>query len=145
MTHSFPSRRSSDLRGEAFNQLMRPPFFPVRTADLLGDIHFHDVWSTELEIDGAKVTVRPVPHCGLTNGYRVELGGATVAYVSDHQMPADFSNEVSDEVLALCDGVDLLIHDAQYTPEEFPPKATWGHCTAEYAVAVAQEIGRAHV
>src|SRR3546814_16796157 len=95
MTHSFPSRRSSDLRGEAFNQLMRPPFFPVRTADLLGDIHFHDVWSTELEIDGAKVTVRPVPHCGLTNGYHVELGGATVAYVSDHQMPADFSNAIS--------------------------------------------------
>src|SRR3546814_19842321 len=56
-------------------------------------------------------------------------------------MPADFSNEVSDEVLALCDGVDLLIHDAQYTPEEFPPKATWGHCTAEYAVTVAKEAG----
>src|SRR3546814_12046329 len=56
-------------------------------------------------------------------------------------MPADFSNEVSDEVLALCDGVDLPIHDAQYTPEEFPPKATWGHCTVEYAVAVAKAAG----
>ena len=56
-------------------------------------------------------------------------------------MPVDGSHEVSDAVLELCDGVDLLIHDAQYTAEEFPAKATWGHCTADYAVHVAKEAG----
>lgn len=126
---------------DAFNELMRPPFFPVTTKDLLGDIRFHDVWEADLELDGAKVKVRPVPHVGLTNGYRVEMGGAAVAYLSDHQMPLDGSGTVSDAVLELCDGVDLLIHDAQYTVEEFPAKATWGHCTAEYAVQVAKESG----
>ena len=40
-------------------------------------------------VDGAKVKVRPVPHVGANNGYRVELGGAIVAYISDHQMPHD--------------------------------------------------------
>jgi ribonuclease BN (tRNA processing enzyme) len=120
---------------------MRPPFFPVRTHELLGDIQFHDCWSTDLEIDGAKVMVRPVPHIGLTNGYRVQMGGKTVAYLSDHQMPADGSHAVSDDVLDLCDGVDLLIHDAQYTAAEFPAKATWGHCTVDYAVHVAKEAG----
>ncbi len=44
-------------------------------------------------------------------------------------------------MLELCDGVDLLIHDAQYTAEEFPRKATWGHCTLEYAMYVANEAG----
>ena len=127
--------------GDAFNEFLRPPFFPVRTADLLGDIRFHDAWHTELEIDGAKVMVRSVPHVGATNGYRIELGGATVAYLSDHQMPADGSNTITDDVLDLCDGVDLLIHDAQYTEHEFPAKATWGHCTADYAVHVAKESG----
>jgi ribonuclease BN (tRNA processing enzyme) len=82
-----------------------------------------------------------VPHVGLTNGYRVEMGGATVAYLSDHQMPLDGSHEVQDSVLELCDGVDVLIHDAQYTVEEFPRKASWGHCTADYAVHVAKEAG----
>lgn len=135
-----PPQPDEGSLAEAFNQLMRPPFFPVRTSDLLGDIQFHDVWDTELEIDGAKVKVRPVPHIGLTNGYRVEMGGATVAYLSDHQMPAD-GRTVSESVLDLCDGADLVIHDAQYTEAEFPDKATWGHCTADYAVHVAKEAG----
>jgi ribonuclease BN (tRNA processing enzyme) len=63
-----------------------------------------------------------------------------VAYVSDHQAPPGLDS-VPDSVLELCDGVDLLIHDAQYTPEEFDLKATWGHCTMEYALLVAKECG----
>jgi ribonuclease BN (tRNA processing enzyme) len=69
------------------------------------------------------------------------MGGATIAYLSDHQMPVDGSHVVSDAVLDLCDGADLVIHDAQYTVEEFPAKATWGHCTVDYAVHVAAEAG----
>jgi phosphoribosyl 1,2-cyclic phosphodiesterase len=126
---------------QAFNELMRPPFFPVTTKDLLGDIRFIDCSDVDLELDGAKVKVRPVPHVGLTNGYRIDMGGASVAYLSDHQMPADGSHDVTDAVLELCDGVDLLIHDAQYTVEEFPAKSTWGHCTPEFAVHVANEAG----
>lgn len=126
---------------ESFEAFLRPPFFPVRTADLLGEIHFHDAWCDDFEVGGAKIMSRPVPHVGPTNGYRVDLDGTSVAYVSDHQMPLDGSHHVADEVLELCDGVDLLIHDAQYTVEEFPPKATWGHCTVDYAVHVAKESG----
>ena len=44
-------------------------------------------------------------------------------------------------MLELADGVDLLIHDAQYTPPEFARKSHWGHCTHEYAVFVAKEAG----
>ena len=44
-------------------------------------------------------------------------------------------------IAELCDGVDLLIHDAQYTPAEFARKSTWGHCTIEYAVWLAGEVG----
>ena len=43
--------------------------------------------------------------------------------------------------LELCDGADLVIHDAQYTPDEFARKSTWGHCTVEYAVRVAHQAG----
>ena len=41
----------------------------------------------------------------------------------------------------MCDGVDLLIHDAQHTHDEYAPKRHWGHCTVEYAVHVAREAG----
>jgi phosphoribosyl 1,2-cyclic phosphodiesterase len=124
----------------AFEDFMRPPYFPVRYTQLPAEIQFHDVADTELAIGDAKVKVRTVPHVGKTNGYRVEVGGASVAYLSDHQQPAD-PCAISAEALELCEGVDLLIHDAQYTPEEFAGKADWGHCTVDYAVHVARRAG----
>ena len=48
---------------------------------------------------------------------------------------------MTDAVLELCDGADLVIHDAQYTPDEFTQKYYWGHCTVDYAVFVAHEAG----
>ena len=127
----------------AFDEFMRPPFFPVRARDLHGMIRFHDLGEGELAIGGAKVQVKPVPHVGPTNGYRVEWDGASVAYVSDHQSPKNpdgtEGTTVAESVVDLCRGVDLLIHDAQYWPDEWGPKNDWGHCTIDYAVRVAAE------
>jgi phosphoribosyl 1,2-cyclic phosphodiesterase len=125
---------------DVINAFMRPPYFPVQYADLEGDVTFRAVSDADLEIGSAKVKVRPVPHVGPTVGYRVDWAGASVAYVSDHQAPLALDT-VADSVLELCDGVDLLIHDSQYTPEEFVEKATWGHCTMEYALLVARLSG----
>ena len=126
---------------EAFEGFIRPPYFPIRWSELRGDYRFHEVSGTDLVVGDAKVSVRDVPHVGRTNGYRVELGGAAVAYVSDHQMPQDGSAAIGAGVLELADGADLLVHDAQYTPEEFAEKRHWGHCTVDYAVHVAVESG----
>jgi ribonuclease BN (tRNA processing enzyme) len=78
---------------------------------------------------------------GETCGFRVELEGVSIAYIPDHQQPLDGSFGVSDEALELAEGVDLLIHDAQYLPHEFERKSYWGHCTIEYALHVAKEAG----
>jgi phosphoribosyl 1,2-cyclic phosphodiesterase len=127
--------------GQAFHQFVCPPYFPVTIEELNQQIRFYDASDEDLELDGAKVRVRPVPHCGPTNGYRIEMGGVSVAYLSDHQMPMDGSHAVSDPVLELCDGADLVIHDAQFTEAEFAEKRHWGHCTVEYAVHVAEAAG----
>lgn len=121
---------------EAFDNLMRPPFFPVTRQDLPGDISFVTIDEGIHEIAGAKVTAREVPHTDTTFGYRIEREGFSIAYVSDHQEPSD-GNSIAPEVLELCRGVDVLIHDAQYTPEEFALKPSWGHCTVGYALRVA--------
>ena len=125
----------------AFEEFMRPPYFPVRFTDLRGEYRFHDVCDCDLAVGDAKVKVRTVPHVGITNGYRVEMAGASVAYISDHQMPMDGDLTPPDAALELADGADLLIHDAQYTPDEFAEKRHWGHCTAEFAVNLAREAG----
>jgi ribonuclease BN (tRNA processing enzyme) len=125
---------------EAFEEFMRPPYFPVRVGDLLGDVRFHAVDDADFAVGDAKVRARYVPHVGATFGYRVEHGGVSIAYISDHQQPLE-GESIATEVLELADNVDLLIHDAQFTPDEFAAKAHWGHCTIDYALHVAREAG----
>ncbi|MDA8379857.1 MAG: MBL fold metallo-hydrolase [Actinomycetota bacterium] len=125
---------------EAFDRFMQPPFFPVHVAELRGDVRFHDVWDEDLAVGAVKVRVRPVPHKGPTIGFRIEWEGRSIAYVADHQAPGDLRS-ISPEVLEVCDGVDLLIHDAQYSEAEFAEKSDWGHSTVGYAVHVAREAG----
>ena len=123
---------------DAFAGLVRPPYFPINLLDVRGDISFHDVSAESFDVGALKVTSRLIPHLGPTLGYRIESDGKTLCYVSDHQAPPDLKG-VADAVLELCDGADLLIHDAQYTHAEFLAKPTWGHSTAEYALLVARE------
>lgn len=126
---------------DAFERFMTPPFFPVTIADLPGRVRFHDCGEGAFTIGNAKVMCREIPHVGTTNGYRVDIGGVSVAYLSDHQQPYDGSFGITDGALELCADVDLLIHDAQYTTDEFPRKHNWGHCTIDYALWVAKEAG----
>lgn len=135
-----PTQEGASLE-EAVRSFIHPPYFPVTIDDLPGKIVFHEVTDDVIDIEGARVTAAPVPHCGHTLGYRIDCDGASVAYVSDHQQPGPDAVEVDPAVLELCRDVDLLIHDAQYTPEEFLKKSDWGHCTMEYAVEVAAQSG----
>ena len=132
-----PAQEGASLH-DVFGEFMRPPYFPVHFTDLRGAIRFHDVGDDDFSIGNAKIRVRSVPHCGPTVGFRVEWDGGTVCYISDHQAPLTLDT-VAGSVLELADGVDLLIQDAQYRPDEFAEKAHWGHCTVDYAVLVAKQ------
>ena len=127
--------------GEVLASMVRPPFFPVHMAEFQGTFRFHDlVGSDEFAIGPVKVKVRPILHVGHTLGFRLEADGQVLAYLSDHQAPLDLTT-VEPGVLELCDDADLLLHDAQYTEEEFAALPDWGHSTANYAVLVAKEAG----
>jgi ribonuclease BN (tRNA processing enzyme) len=134
-----PQPAETDL-DDAFAGLIQPPYFPLRSADRRGEIRFHDVDNEQFSLGEAAVTVRSVPHLGPTNGYRVEWEGVSLAYVSDHQAPEGL-DRVPDSVLELAEGVDLLIHDAQFTDSEWRQKSDWGHSTVDFAVLVAREAG----
>lgn len=123
---------------EAFNQFMAPPYFPVELHQLPGRITFHELGDEAAAIGDAKVMSRSIPHIGRTNGYRIEMNGSSIAYLSDHQQPDDPST-VAPGVLELCDQADIVIHDAQYTPDEYVTKSDWGHCTVRYALEVAHQ------
>jgi len=135
-----PTPDNGDNIEDALCNFMQPPYFPIRPTDLRGEIRFHDVNDEEFKIGRARIVSRLVPHLGPTNGYRVDWDGFTVAYISDHQAPKDLDT-VAEAALELADGVDLLIHDAQYTDDDWDMKSHWGHCTVDYAVLVAKEAG----
>lgn len=137
----YAPRQSHSTVAERFAEFMCPPYFPVGLDALAGEIRFHDLLDDDLVIGDAKVRARWVPHIGPTLGFRVETGGASIVYLPDHQEPLDGSYRIADEVLELCDGADLVIHDAQYTADEFERKSQWGHCSVDYALHVARESG----
>jgi phosphoribosyl 1,2-cyclic phosphodiesterase len=136
-----PIQEDGSSVGDAIRNSLGPPMFPVGLEAFPGDVSFHGKGDDEFMIGDVKITSRLIPHVGNTLGYRLEYGGASVAYLSDHQQPGIDVYEATDNALELCDGVDLLIHDAQYSREEFVFEATWGHCTAEYATWLANESG----
>lgn len=121
---------------DLFTGFVRPPYFPVSIDQLRGTYELHDVINTDFLIGNVKVKVRTVPHVGLTVGYRLEWNNRSVAYISDHQAP-QLLDSIDPSVLELCAGVDLLIHDAQFTDADWETKSHWGHCTMDYALDVA--------
>jgi phosphoribosyl 1,2-cyclic phosphodiesterase len=133
-----PVQEDGRTVAEVIAAVIRPPLFPITIEQLPGTARFHDTGDSEFSIGGIRVMSRLVPHIGPTLGYRIEWQGRSVTYLSDHQQPHDGSFSLSDGARELAEGTDLLIHDSQYTNPEFGQKATWGHCTIDYAVWLAQ-------
>jgi phosphoribosyl 1,2-cyclic phosphodiesterase len=138
--HCHPSLGDGSI-GDVVASMLRPPLFPVGIDAFPGAVEFRSIGPSEFLLGEVRVMARLVPHIGNTLGYRLEWGGRSLAYLSDHQQPGldDFS--ITDEVGELCAGVDLLIHDAQYTRAEFEYRSTWGHSTVDFAVSVGQQCG----
>jgi ribonuclease BN (tRNA processing enzyme) len=86
-------------------------------------------------------------HPGTTLGYRLTptAGGASLAYVTDNELGPGGHYATGErwrqELIAFLRGVDVLIHDAMYTPEELKAHAGWGHSSYSEAVALAAEAG----
>lgn len=138
--------QEGDLTSAAVvDTMLCPPLFPIGVSDLPGELRFHDHADETFRIGDVTVTTRLIPHIGNTLGYRVEWNGVSVAYLSDHQQPGVDVYTADPNVIELCRDADLVIHDAQYTRDEFVRKAEWGHCTIEYAVWVAHTSGAKRV
>ncbi len=132
---------------DLLTRIMSPPFFPILPTDLQGRWSFEGYDRGARRVEGFEVVARDVPHGGgRTMGLRVSDGRASVAYLPDHGPqelgPGDDGLGVIHEAaLELVSGVDLLIHDAQYTAAELPAHAHFGHSAADYPVALAARCG----
>ncbi len=130
---------------------MSPPHFPVRPDELRGAWSFVALSPGTTDVEGFSVSVEEIPHKGgRTYGIRVSDGGHEIAYLPDH-CPGDLGpgpdgfGEYHAAALSLVNGVDVLVHDAQFTHEEMAAKSYLGHSSAEYAVELGRRGGVGHV
>jgi phosphoribosyl 1,2-cyclic phosphodiesterase len=139
-----PPSLNASLR-ERLTRYLSPPLFPVPLRDLASQPHFHDAPAEPVQLGTVTMTAALIIHPGPTVGYRLTAAGRTVAYLADHE-PALGSRAFPEprrwlSGASLADGADLLIHDAQYTAEEYGQRVGWGHSTPEQAIAFAVATG----
>jgi phosphoribosyl 1,2-cyclic phosphodiesterase/DNA-binding response OmpR family regulator len=142
-----PKGLGQSLR-EALAGQMQYTYFPITLDQFGATIHYHDLVEGSLDVDDIKISTHYLNHPALTLGYRLEADGAAIVYSCDHEphsrILATGQGEITgqDERHAVfINSADLLIHDAQYTAEEYPAKIGWGHSSLEYAVRIGQHAG----
>ncbi len=139
-----PASTTQDLRSR-LTRYLSPPLFPIRLRELPSPPELHDVPVHRVRIGGLVITAELVCHPGPTVGYRISEGSRTLAYLPDHEPalcydpfpgPPRWTSGYN-----LAKGVDLLIHDAQYSDEEYPSHLGWGHSSTSQVVAFARHVG----
>jgi len=114
---------------------MHSPYFTARSA-VQADFRY-----VQLQPDGVQLgdlTIKPFPLCHPDGaaGYRITGPRATIVYACDHE----HGDEAIDRQLREnAQSADVLIYDAQFTPEEYEQRRGWGHGTWTEATKVARD------
>lgn len=135
---------------------MHYTYFPVPLGDLRADIEFYELEEGEIQIEETRVRSHYLNHTAVCMGYRIEADGVSVAYITDHEPYAVPTRVVDPDadpgrspfvhggdrrLVEFVRGVDLLIQDTQYTPEEYNQRRGWGHGSTEYVTDIAVAAG----
>ena len=123
-------------------QFLSPPAFPIPPEGLRGTWGFHALDVGSHRIEGFTVAAEEIEHKGgRTFALRVGDEHGSIAYLPDHAPAAG----MSDALGRLLDGVDVLIHDAQFLESERPVAVDYGHATVQDAVTLGVACGAATV
>lgn len=161
--HFFgPGQSGADMK-EFVSAQMRAPYFPVGTETWLARVDYmNPPENHEINYGPINITYTSVHHPGTTYGYRIKINGKEILYISDNECLylnkairlkyGEFSKEEQelydamqkeeyDSELKLIRGSDILIHDAQYTKEDYDKKRGWGHSCYIDTVNTAIDAG----
>jgi phosphoribosyl 1,2-cyclic phosphodiesterase len=121
------------------------PLSPVEVRELPCSVAFRDAPATEWQIGDVLIRAEAVTHRGPTLGYRLTDGETTLCYIPDHEpaLGAPLA-QVENEWISgydLARGADLLIHDCQYTDQEYPAHVGWGHSPLSDTLTFADRVG----
>jgi phosphoribosyl 1,2-cyclic phosphodiesterase len=122
---------------------MTNPYFPVKMDAMQAAHHFFDLGCGSINVKEAIITSRPLHHPQGCVGYRIEADGSTFVFATDTE-PGSPHHDRS--VRDLAQGADILVYDAQYTPEQLQrEKKGWGHSSWLEGTRIARECGVRHL
>ncbi|MDX8388186.1 MAG: MBL fold metallo-hydrolase [Ghiorsea sp.] len=141
---------------QVYDVQLQYSYFPIREAELNAKMHYKSLYPGET-VQIGDVTIKTVlmNHPVTNLGYRVEYQGKSVFFTGDHEPPynlyqkgeedwEDYEMLVKQKTQDIDDviqGVDVLIADSSYTPEEYTQKQGWGHGTFDTCIEMAQRVG----
>jgi len=137
-----PASPDASLR-DRIGRYISAPLAPVEVREL-PSLVFRDAEPMEWRIGSARVLAQSVTHRGPTLGYRIEDGDTTLTYIPDHEpgLGAPIADLEDDWISGfdLADGASMLIHDCQYTDDEYPSYIGWGHSPMSDTLAFARRV-----
>ena len=120
------------------SKIMAPPNFPVKYSDITARISYLEACPTEFAIGSVTVVPIALSHPNGGSGYKFIEDGKCFAFLTDNELGYIHPGGLAfDDYLKFIEGIDLLIHDAEYTPEEYKSYIDWGHSVYTDAVDLA--------
>ncbi|MCU0614502.1 MAG: MBL fold metallo-hydrolase [Desulfobacterales bacterium] len=130
----FPSRYVESI----LSKVMYPPNFPVRYSDLKADIIYEKSCPTCFQIGSVTIFPIPLSHPNKGSGYKFVEDGKTFIFLTDNELGYIHPGGLGfKDYLEYCKDAELLIHDAEYTPEEYKSNIEWGHTVFTDALELA--------
>lgn len=121
---------------------MDAPYFPVPYEVVRARLDYRHECNDIVEIDGVRVESIPLSHPNKGLGYKLTENGRSFVFLTDNELEYVHRGGKSfDEYVDFSKGADVLFHDAEYTPEEYPLRTTWGHSTYTSALDLALAAG----
>jgi phosphoribosyl 1,2-cyclic phosphodiesterase len=137
-TFYFAGRKDANLVVDALAGMMANPYFPVDMSKLPCSREYVDLVEGAFAIADTKITVLPLNHPQGCVGYRIAQNGKVISYCTDLEHGVDWSDR---NLRTLARDADFLIVDSQFTPEELPEHAGWGHSSWKQSLEAGMESG----
>ena len=115
---------------------MSSPYYPIDLGDTPARKTFSDITQQGFQQCGMSVLPFPLHHPDGATGYRIESGGTVIVHASDFEHG---DKSLDRKLREHAQNADILIYDAQYTPEEYDSHKGWGHSTWMEAARVARD------
>ena len=142
------SKQGSKSLDEILHLQMDPAVFPIPLTAVSAALTVKEVRpGGEFTVGPFRAQSMQLRHPGTTLAYRLVpvAGGRSMAYVTDNELGPGGSDDTSPswrrDLVKFLSGVDLLIHDAMYTPAELDTHRGWGHSSYEESVELAADAG----